>query len=104
MLNDIQTLERDELREVERVVREQLAPAEAEDLDEQVLRAVDQMASVTHMRSWANVPAAYAANVSWIEANGYTIVCPAREVYLCGACGDNDDTTVTEVQFTVEKR
>ncbi|WP_331000720.1 GyrI-like domain-containing protein [Nostoc sp. NZL] len=44
---------------------------------------------------------AYAALVSWIEANGYKINGANREVYIIG-CNDQDhDVYVTEVQFPV---
>lgn len=47
---------------------------------------------------------AYSALLNWVEANGYRIVGPNREIYLQSpAEGDLDTEMVTEIQFPVEK-
>ena len=48
---------------------------------------------------------AYSALVAWIEANGYRIAGPNREVYLhcTSPVRQNDESYVTEIQFPVEK-
>lgn len=68
------------------------------------LPAVETMASVIHEGSYDNFNETYTALLTWIEANGYRIIGPNREVYLRGAESGSDPTGyVTEVQFPVEK-
>lgn len=76
------------------------------------------MACLVHQGSYDTLSQAYTSLLTWVEANGYRIVGPNREVYL--RCPDNeyedpnavgyadylaDDPAayVTEVQFPVEK-
>ncbi|MEO8393191.1 MAG: GyrI-like domain-containing protein, partial [Chloroflexota bacterium] len=63
------------------------------------------MASTIHQGSYNTLNDAYQAVIQWIEANGYRIVGPGREVYLHNAMPvDPDDPSyVTEVQYPVEK-
>ncbi len=82
------------------------------------LPGVELAACVIHQGSYDTLDQAYAALLTWIEANGYRVIGPDREVYL--HCPDNDyddpdavgyadyiadDPTanLTEVQFPVEK-
>ena len=80
------------------------------------LPGIDLAATLIHKGGYENIGQTYSALVSWIEANGYRIAGPNREVYLL--CADNvyDDPTVfgeyvtdnpdeflTEIQFPVEK-
>ena len=82
------------------------------------LPGAELMACVIHQGSYDALSEAYAALLTWIEANGYRVTGPDREVYL--RCPDNDyddpdavgyadyiadDPTanLTEVQFPVEK-
>ena len=80
------------------------------------LPGAETMACVVHQGSYDTLGQAYNALLTWIEANGYRIVGPNREVYL--RCPDNDYVDpdvyagyladdpaafVTEVQFPVEK-
>ena len=82
------------------------------------LPGAKQMACVVHHGSYDTLGQAYNALFAWIEANGYRIVGPNREVYL--RCPDNDYADpdavgyagytadapaeyVTEVQFPVAK-
>jgi len=52
------------------------------------LPGAEQMACVIHQGSYDGLDQAYNALLAWIEANGYRIVGPNREVYL--RCPDND--------------
>jgi DNA-binding transcriptional MerR regulator len=82
------------------------------------LPGMETMACVIHQGDYDTLGQAYNALLTWIEANGYRIVGPNREVYL--RCPDNDyedpaaygyddyvaddlAECVTEVQFPVEK-
>jgi effector-binding domain-containing protein len=79
----------------------------------QTLPLVQTMACTLHDGPFATVHEAYDAIVKWIDANGYRIVGPAREVNLqvsaaslgSGAVKANqtDPATIVEVQFPVEK-
>ena len=63
------------------------------------------MASVVHKGAFNRLSQAYEALGRWIEANGYKIVGPNREVYLYCAqpVRQDDESYVTEIQFPVEK-
>ncbi|HLK55923.1 MAG TPA: MerR family transcriptional regulator [Chthonomonadaceae bacterium] len=69
------------------------------------LPAVETMASVIHHGSYNRFSEAYQAILTWIEANGYTITGPNREIYLqCDADVKQDDESyVSEIQFPVQK-
>ncbi|MCW3053540.1 MAG: transcriptional regulator, effector-binding domain/component [Chthonomonadales bacterium] len=69
------------------------------------LPAVETMASVIHHGSYSRLHDAYGAILSWIEANGYTVAGPNREIYLesKGDGNQDDETCVTELQFPVVK-
>lgn len=64
------------------------------------------MASAVHKGAYNTFTRTYEAIVSWIEANGYKIVGPNREVYLycTQPIRQDDDSYVTEIQFPVAKR
>jgi effector-binding domain-containing protein len=64
------------------------------------------MASVIHKGAYNQFSQAYEALGRWIEANGYTIVGPNREIYLeCSQpVRQDDDSYVTEIQFPVAKK
>ncbi|HLG62922.1 MAG TPA: MerR family transcriptional regulator [Ktedonosporobacter sp.] len=64
------------------------------------------MASVIHKGAYNKLSQAYEALGRWIEANGYTIVGPNREIYLeCSQpIRQDDDSYVTEIQFPVAKK
>lgn len=47
---------------------------------------------------------AYPALGRWIEANGYDITGPARDIYLQGGAEQDDPTYIIELQFPVERR
>lgn len=68
------------------------------------LPGADSMACVVHQGAYDGIGQAYTALMSWIEANGYRIAGPNREVYLRGPeSGVDQAGYVTEVQFPVEK-
>ena len=61
-----------------------------------------QVASVVHQGSFEDFTQGHTALLEWIDANGYKIVGPYREVYIQHDKGKLSDTT-TEIQFPVEK-
>lgn len=67
------------------------------------LPAVAQMASVVHHGPFATLPQAYGALFTWIEANGYQISGPSREVYLQYERDGDQAQYVTEIQAPVAR-
>ncbi len=67
------------------------------------LPAVETMASVIHHGSFSNLKDAYGALLTWVEANGYHISGPNRELNLEYERGGDQSKFVTEVQFPVSK-
>jgi DNA-binding transcriptional MerR regulator len=63
------------------------------------------MAATIHHGSYATLGQAHEAILAWIEANGYRIAGPDREVYLYNSTPVrlDDPSYVTEVQYPVEK-
>ncbi len=63
------------------------------------------MASLVHNGAYNRLNQAYEALLKWIEANGYRIVGPVRELYLYAGqpVRQDDESYVTEIQFPVEK-
>lgn len=63
------------------------------------------LASVVHKGAYNTFSRAYEAVLRWIEANGYRITGPNREVYLycTQPVRQDDESYVTEIQFPVEK-
>ena len=63
------------------------------------------MAATVHHGSYNTIGAAHKAILTWIEANGYRIVGPDREVYLYNTVPVrlDDPSYVTELQYPVEK-
>jgi len=74
-------------------------------IKERQLPGVEMMATVVHNGPFVSISEAYAAILKWIEANGYQINGPAREVYLKPATNGSqtDSQTVTEIQFPIER-
>jgi effector-binding domain-containing protein len=64
------------------------------------------VSSVVHKGAYNRLNQAYEAIGRWIEANGYKIVGPNREVYLycTQPVRQDDESYVTEIQFPIEKR
>jgi DNA-binding transcriptional MerR regulator len=69
------------------------------------LPAVEKMACTVHKGGFLSISNAYDAILKWIDANGYHITGPYREVYLNPSTDDTgeDPNTVTEIQYPVEK-
>lgn len=80
------------------------------------LPGVEAMACAIHQGSYETLADSYGALLGWIEANGYRIVGPNREVYLRCADNEYDDPAIyadyvtddpaeylTELQFPVRK-
>ncbi len=69
------------------------------------LPGYNQMATTIHKGSYDTVSAAYAALMKWIEANGYQVAGPSREIYFTDPhSGVAPNEYVTEVQFPVVKK
>lgn len=64
-----------------------------------------KMASVVHHGAYNTIGEAHEAVISWIEANGYRIVGPDRELnlYHRTPIRRDDPTYVTEIQYPVER-
>ena len=67
------------------------------------LPAVETMATVIHHGSFSTMDQAYKAIFKWIEANGYHVSGPNRELNLEYERGGDQSKFVTELQFPVEK-
>ncbi len=70
------------------------------------LPALEMAASVVHHGPFTTIPEAYQAIIKWIDVNGYRCIGPVREIYLQTpkeSGSQTDPSTVTEVQFPVEK-
>jgi len=68
------------------------------------LPGYDAVASVMYKGSYDGVSAAYTALMRWIEANGYQVAGPSREIYFTDPnSGVPPSEYVTEVQFPVRK-
>jgi effector-binding domain-containing protein len=77
---------------------------EGERVKGQELPAVEEMACIVHQGSYETVGGTYGQLMAWIEANGYRMVGPVREVYVRGPeSGGDPSTYVTEIQLPVEK-
>lgn len=61
-----------------------------------------QVAAVVHQGNFEEFQQGHAAILEWIDANGYQIAGPYREIYIKHDKGELSDST-TEVQFAVEK-
>jgi effector-binding domain-containing protein len=63
------------------------------------------MAATIHHGSYNTIGEAHEAVLKWIEANGYRIVGPDREVYLYNTMPirRDDPSYITEIQYPVEK-
>ncbi len=59
------------------------------------------MACVVRHGPFATIGQAYQAVAGWIEANGYHIIGPCRELYLRYERGGGQNQHVTEIQFPV---
>jgi DNA-binding transcriptional MerR regulator/effector-binding domain-containing protein len=66
------------------------------------LPAVDRMATAVQVGGFENNCRSYGAIGMWVEANGYAIAGPGREVLIKPPRLDQLDEMVTEIQFPVE--
>jgi len=77
---------------------------EGDRVKERELPAVEEMACIVHQGSYEAVGGTYGQLMAWIEANGYRMAGPVREVYVRGPeSGGDPSTYVTEIQLPVEK-
>jgi effector-binding domain-containing protein len=77
------------------------------------LPAVESMACTVHHGSLASIQQAYDALMKWVDASGYRICGPGREVYLRAAShsdqgngvtvSQEDTDAITELQYPVER-
>jgi effector-binding domain-containing protein len=68
------------------------------------LPAVEQVASIIHEGAYETVGGTYSQLLQWIEANGYRLAGPIREVYMQGPEPGRDPSDyVTDVQLPVKK-
>lgn len=69
------------------------------------LPGIETMACVIHQGGYDQLAAAHNTLVAWIEANGYRVAGPNRDVYLQGPeLGRGATDYVTEVQFPVQRK
>lgn len=59
------------------------------------------VASVVHHGSFEEIPQAYRAAFAWVEANGFRVAGPIREIYLKYDEENDPTNNVTEVQIPV---
>lgn len=78
--------------------------SDGEQVKVETLPGVETMASVIHRGTFVTLNLAYNAILKWIEANGYTISGPNRELNLEFERGGDQSKFVTEVQFPVVKQ
>ena len=69
------------------------------------LPAIDTMAVVVHKGAFNALSPAYTAVMQWIQANGYRVCGPSREIYVhtSDPVRQDDPSYVTEIQIPVEK-
>lgn len=69
------------------------------------LPAVETMASTIHQGSFAGLASAYAELLKWVDAHGYIIVGPDREIYLRlpEDVSRQDPNAITEMQVPIRK-
>jgi DNA-binding transcriptional MerR regulator len=70
----------------------------------EVMGSITQQGATIHHGSFSTMHQAYNAILPWIEANGYHIRGPNRELNLEFESGGDESTFVTEIQFPVEKQ
>jgi len=65
------------------------------------LPGVEHAAAVVHHGSYLGLHRAYIALSRWIEANGYQLCGPPRDIYHRGGEAQDDDSYITEVQMPI---
>jgi len=103
LYHDDEYKERDWDLEVCEPIDASLAPAGQ--IQVRHLPAVETMACAVHHGPFSTIGEAYNGIGKWIDANGYRVIGPCREVYLRPSRNGSqvDPQTVTEIQFPVEK-
>jgi DNA-binding transcriptional MerR regulator len=76
---------------------------ESERVKVHTLPSVETMASTIHHGSFATLAQPHGAVMQWVEANGYRIAGPSREVYLQYERNGDQNQYITEIQYPVEK-
>jgi effector-binding domain-containing protein len=66
------------------------------------LPAVEEVACIIHEGNFDNLSGTYGQMMAWIEANGYRMAGPCREVYV-QFTGPDAATNITEIQLPVAK-
>jgi effector-binding domain-containing protein len=80
-----------------------IAPGEGR-VKSRELPALDKVACIIHEGKFDTLRATYTHLLGWIEANGYRLAGPIREVYVQWALpGQDPSTNITEIQLPVEK-
>ena len=65
---------------------------------------MEQMACIIHEGTFDNLKTTYTQLMGWIEANGYRMNGPIREVYVQWAMpGEDPSNNITEIQLPVKK-
>ncbi|MBN1371755.1 MAG: MerR family transcriptional regulator [Anaerolineaceae bacterium] len=80
--------------------------AEVDGLDAHVLPAVESMACTVHHGPFTGLITGFTALMTWVDANGYIIAGPDREIYLQlpePGHFDSDPSAITELQIPVVK-
>lgn len=68
------------------------------------LSAVESMACIVHEGGFDTLGGTYGQLMGWIEANGYRMCGPVREIYVRGPeSGGDPSTYITEIQLPVAK-
>jgi len=68
------------------------------------LPGAEEMACIVHEGGYDTIGGSYGQLMAWVEANGYRMTGPVREVYLRGPeSGDDPSIYVTEIQLPVER-
>jgi effector-binding domain-containing protein len=67
------------------------------------LPSVETMACIVYRGSYNGIDRPYAAMLEWIENNSYKIIAPNREIYIEGGEQLDEESYITEIQFTVAK-
>lgn len=70
------------------------------------LPAVETMASLMHHGPFNTLYQSYQVIMQWLDANGYQITGPGREIYISVGNGEgrqDDPSYVTEIQFPVQR-
>jgi len=101
--HDLDYKEKDLDTEVAVPVAQSFAPGDGVGPGE--LPAVPVAACVIHQGAYENFTQAYTALIGWVNANGYCVAGPYREIYLRGPGPQpvSPDAYVTEIQAPVEK-